>query len=222
MDEQDAPPATATTEPVAAPPAPPEQAPTTAPEAAQTTDRALLAAFTQRSQTLSAVASALGISKTSTSDQFVAAISDLKARSQRTQAETEIESDPRLATQVAQLRAREATLARQQYGEAADLAATLLDAVRSGASILEVTEVVNEAVLTAAATRFAGASPAPAGGTPAPEAQAPAPVPQQAPERQLLGEIPGGQPRGRDLGFKPEPGDTAGYFQKLQKLIPGL
>lgn len=221
MDEQDAPPAETTPQPVAATPAPPEQPPTTAPAEAPATDRALLAAFTQKSQTLSAVATALGLAKTSTTDQFLAAITDLKARSQRSQADAELEADPRLAAQAAALRAREATIARQQFGETADLAATLLDAARSGASFIEVTEIVNEAVLTVAASRFAGASPAQAGGTPAPQV-APE-VPQQAPERQLIGEIPGAPQRGtRDLGFKPEQGDTRGYFAQLMARIPGL
>lgn len=221
MDEQDAPPAETTPQPVAAPPAPPEQAPTTAPEAAPTTDAGLLRAFTQKSQTLSAVATALEIPKTASLDQFVTAITTLKARTARAAEETEIEADPRLAAQAQRLRAREEAIARQQYGEAADLAANLLDAVRSGSSILEVAELVNEAVLSAAASRFAGASPAQAGGTPAPQTQAPEPV-QQAPERQLMGDLGGASPRGRDLGIKPERGDTAGYFAQLMAKIPGL
>lgn len=175
-------------------------------------------AFTQGQQKLSAVASALGISKTSTSEQFIAAINE--RRQALAAADAELESDPRLAAQAANLRAREERIARQQYGASADLTATLLDAVRSGSGLLEITELVDQHVIEAAAARFAGVSPAPAGGTPAPQQQTPQ---GQAPERRLDMEQPNGSAGMYTPDITPDRGaGPEGFFKQLAQKVPGL
>ena len=220
MDEttQNAPPVESPSTPSAAAP-PPEQAqPASAGGAAQTTDAGLLRAFTQSSQKLAAVATALGIPKTSSQEQFLAAIND--RRQVMAQADAELETDPRLAAQAATLRAREERIARQQYGASADLTATLLDAVRSGSGLLEITELVDQHVIEAAAARFNGASPAPAGGTPEPEP----PTPQgQAPERRLDMEVPNGSAGMYTPDIAPDRvAGPQGYFAQLAQKVPAL
>ena len=175
-------------------------------------------AFTQGQQKISAIAQALGISKTATSEQFVAAINERKQA--LAAADAELESDPRLAAQAASLRAREERIARQQYGASADLTATLLDAVRSGSGLLEITELVDQHVIEAAAARFAGVSPAPAGGTPEPQPTTPQ---GQAPERRLDMEQPNGSAGMYTPDITPDrAAGPQGYFAQLQKKIPGL
>lgn len=216
-------------QPVTAPP--PEQAPTTtaAPtEASATSDKALLAAYTQSQQRLSAVATALGIPKTSTPEQFVAAIS--ARRQALTDADDELEQDPRLAARAAALRAREQAIAKQTYGDVADLTVTLTEAVRGGTSILELTEIVSQHVIEAAAARFGGA-PAQAGGSPAPQQAPQQPqvstpeqaIAQQAPERDLDAEYRGNAGM-FDPGIQPDRAKgPAGFFdQVMGRVSPRL
>lgn len=222
MDETPQTPPVDPQQPVTAAP-PPEQAQlTTAPEV-PTTDAGLLKAFTQKSQTLSAVASALGIAKTSTPEQFVEAIS---ARRQAIAvADAELEQDPRLAAQAAALRAREERFARQTYGASADLATTLMEAARSGGSLIELAEIVDQHVIEAAASRFAGATPAPAGGSPAPAPQVPPGVlPQQAPERALVMDDASGGAGMYQAGITPDRAKGPGEFFKnlREKVNPAL
>ena len=77
MDESQIAPADQPQQPTPVAPPPPEQAvPTPATDAAPATDAGLMRAFTQSQQKLSAVAAALGISKASSQEQFLAAIAD--------------------------------------------------------------------------------------------------------------------------------------------------
>lgn len=223
MDETQAAPPADPQQPVeAAPPAAEQAQQTTAPET-PTTDAGLMRAYTQATQKLSAVASALGIAKTSTPEQFVAAINE--RRQAIAMADAELEQDPRLAAQAAALRAREERFARQTYGASADLASTLMEAARAGGGILELAEIVDQAVIEAAASRFAGATPAPAGGSPAPAPQVPPGVlPQQAPERTLAMDDARGNAGMFVPGITPDREKGPGEFFKnlREKVNPAL
>lgn len=144
---------------------PPEQAPLTqaAEQQLATIDPRFFAAYTQGQQKLSAIASALGISKNSTAEQFITAIS---ARQQAAAAEEdELLKDPRYAGRIRELRAHEERMAQQQFGDAAAIAATLLETPRGSLSLIQLSELIDQALTDKAAARFAGANPAPAGGT---------------------------------------------------------
>ena len=96
MDETQSPTPVETQQPVTAPP--PEQAPTTAVADPAVDVASLQRAYTQTSQKLAAVAAALGIPKTSTPDQFVAAITARRqADAARLHAQVKrlVASDPR-------------------------------------------------------------------------------------------------------------------------------
>lgn len=218
MDEPQTPPSDQPQQTAPVAPPPPEQAaPTPATDAAPATDAGLMRAFTQSQQKLSAVASALGIAKTSSQEQFLAAIND--RRQAIATADAELETDPRLAARAAAIRAREEQLARQQYGASADLTATLLDAARAGTGLLELTELVDQRVIEAAAARFAG-SPAQAGGTPEPQPQTPQ---GQAPERRLDMEVPNGSAGMFTPDITPDRATgPQGYFAQLAQKVPQL
>lgn len=221
MDEtQVAPPVTPEPQqPVGTAPPPEQGEPTQAAEQQLATiDPRFFAAYTQGQQKLSAVAAALGISKTSTAEQFVSAIT---ARRQAAAAEEdELSQDPRVAARLAQLRAHEERMAQQQFGESAALAATLLDASRSTTSVLELAAIVDQALIEKAAIRFAGATPAPAGGSPQPQPQQPQqPAPQgAAPERGLVGDVPRGSDGMFDPGVVPDrKRGPEGFFRDLKE-----
>jgi hypothetical protein len=228
MDETQVAPPVMTPEPqqpvAAAPPS--EQAPpdTQAEQQLATIDPRFFAAYTQGQQKLAAVASALGISRTSTSEQFITAIT---ARRQAAAAEEdELTQDPRIARRLAEMRAHEERMAQQQFGDTAALAATLLEQARSAPSILEFSALVDAALIEKAASRFAGATPAPAGGSPQPQ-QAPLPQqpPQQgtAPERDLIGGVPPSNLGMFDPEITPDRSrGPQGFFAELGKKLPGL
>jgi|GEM_PF-5566016 len=220
MDEQQVAPPDAESPivPAAAPPS--EQAPPATQDGTPQTDANLLRAFTQSQQKLSAVAAALGLPKSSSSEQLTAAINE--RRRVLAEADAQLDTDPRLAARAAELRAREDRIATQQYGDSAALAATLLDAARGATSILELAEIVDTALIERAATRFAGATPAQAGGSPQPQPDTAAP---QAPERNLFTE--GGRLPGNVGMFDPEVTATRGegasaWFKKLGEKVPSL
>ncbi len=222
MDEtQVAPPVTPEpTQPVAAAPPPEQGAPTQADEQKlATVDPRFFAAYTQGQQKLAAVATALGISKTSSAEQFTAAIT---ARRQVAEAEEEeLNRDPRIAARMAAIRAREEQMAQAQYGESAVIAATLLEQGRN-ASLIDLASLVDQAVIAAAASRFGGAAPAQAGGTqPQPQATQQQPAPQgQAPERQLIGDVPRGNDGMFDPGIAPDRDrGPSGYFADVFKKL---
>lgn len=209
MDESPVTPSVESQEPLASAP-PPEQARTAQAAESPTTDAGLMRAYTQGQQKLAAVASALGISKTSTVEQFSAAIN--ARRQTLAQADMELEQDPRLAEQAAKLRAREEHLARAQYGASADLAVTLMEAARSGAGALELTEIVDGYVIEAAASRFAGVPQ----GQPQQQAQPPQGQQARAPERDLMMEAPRGNSGMFDPGIAPDRDKgPAGFFTDL-------
>ena len=164
------------------------------------------AAFTQSQQKLSAVAAALGIAKTSTSEQFVAAINERKRV--LAQADAEIEQDPRLAARAADLRAREERIAQQQYGESAALAATLVDAARGATSLLELAEIVDQALIENASRRFAGAAPA------AQPQEGSQPQANGARERNLIGQMPGA-PNGSQAPQQERASSPQDFFSRL-------
>lgn len=213
MDEQQTPPAVPeATQPVAQS-APPEQ-PTPTTDAAPTTDAGLLAAYTQSQQKLSAVARHLGINhKISSAEQFIAAID---ARRASAAAEDDaILSDPVAARRRAELDERERRAALRDFKASADLADTLVTAMRGGGGFYEIAALVDQHVIEAAATRFPGAAPAPAGGPPAPQ-QAPSGQPQQAPERRLMADVPRGGDGLRDPGIVPDrEAGPEGWYRKL-------
>lgn len=191
---------------------PPEQAPLTqaAEQQLATIDPRFFAAYTQGQQKLAAVASALGISKTSTAEQFVAAIT---ARQQAAVAEEdELLKDPRLAARMQQLRAHEERMAQQQYGDAAAIAATILEQ-RSTLSLLELSALVDQALTDKAAARFAGASPAPAGGTPQPPEQQP--TQGGVRERGLIGEMQRTGAGGTPTAQPPRADNPVSFFENL-------
>lgn len=206
MDEPQTPPVESPEQqqPVSTAP-PPEQAPLTAAAEQQlaTIDPRFFAAYTQSQQKLSAVAAALGIPKTSSAEQMVAAINERKRVI--AQADADLEADPRLAAQAAQLRAREERIAQQQYGESAALAQTLIEAARGGSSLLELSEIVDQALTERAASRFAGAAPAQQEGT--------QPQATGARERNLIGQMPA-VPAGTQ-GSQPKADGPTGFFQNL-------
>lgn len=182
----------------------------------------LQAAFTQTSQTLSAVRSALGLGKHSTSAEILAAIATAKeaARLAAQPAHSEY-SDPKLAQQAAELEERGWRVATAQYGPTADLAKGVLDALRGQRDPLVIAEIFNEAVQTAALSAAAPrpvptpqGAPAPATGT-----QAPA----QAPERDLMADMPRGSDGMRTLDprvdAKQYQGRTGDFFRDM---LPGI
>lgn len=215
-DTQVAPPAAPPQpDPVAAPP--PEQAPTSDPAPGSDAYGSLQRAYTQVSQKNAAIAAALGIPKTSTTEQFVNAIS--ARRQTLAQADADLASDPRLAAQMAELRAREERLVRQQYGDAADLALNLRDAVASSASLLDIVALVDEHLADRVASRMSAAS-APAA-TPAVSPQA-APQTAPVPERQLPVEFTRTE-NGVNPGITPDrEKGPAGYMSELIRRIPAL
>lgn len=174
MDEQQVAPPVASPEqqqPVEQAP-PQEQAPLTqaAEQQLATIDPRFFAAYTQGQQKISAIASALGISKASSIEQFMTAIA---ARQQAAAAEEdELIKDPRYARRLADLRAHEERMAQQQFGDAAAIAATILETPRGSLSLIQLSELIDQALTDKAAARFAGANPAPAGGTQPQQAQA--------------------------------------------------
>ncbi len=175
-------------------------------------------AYTQGQQKLSAVATALGISKTSTVEQFAAAIN--ARRQALASADEELDADPRLAQQRANLRAREQIIARAQYGDTADLAETLLQAASGGSGILELAEIVDGYVIEAATKRFGAVTPEGAGPA-AP--QVPQQAPPQAPERALMMEAPRGNDGMYDPGITPDrEKGPAGFFEALAQKVPAL
>lgn len=180
------------------------------------------AAFTQSQQKLSAVAAALGIPKTSTAEQFVAAIT---ARRQAiVEEEDELAKDPRVAARLAQVRQAEERIVQQQYPEASVVAAAVMDAAKGAGSFMDLAEIVNTAIYEAAA-RVSGATPAQAAGGAQPSApQQPVAPTAPPPERRFTGES---MPRGGDGMF--DPGITReqartpeGFFQQLRQRVPGL
>lgn len=190
---------------------PPEQAPLTqaAEQQLATIDPRFFAAYTQGQQKISAIASALGISKTSSAEQFIAAIT---ARQQAAAAEEdELAKDPRYAARLAQLRAHEERMAQQQFGDAAAIAATILETPRGSLSLIQLSELIDQALTDKAAARFAGANPAPAGGT---QPQQPQPSQGGDRERNLIGELQRGA-----AGGTPAPTDKASsptdYFKRI-------
>lgn len=209
MDESQVAPPVASPEPqqpVATAPPPQEQAPLdqAAEQQLATIDPRFFAAYTQGQQRISAIASALGISKNSTAEQFITAIT---ARQQAAAAEEdELSKDPRYAARLAQLRAHEERMAQQQYGDAAAIAATILETPRGSLSLIQLSELIDQALIEKAASRFAGANPAPAGGT-QPQAQAP------ERERNLIGDL------GRGSGAPPASEERASspqdFFARL-------
>ena len=179
------------------------------------------AAFTQSQQKLSAVASALGIPKTSTAEQFVAAIT--ARRKALVEEEAELAQDPRVAAAIARARQHEERFVQQQYPEASVIALAVLDAAKGTGSLTDLAEIVNTALYEAAAKVAIGANPAPAGGTQPSQPQQPAQA-APPPERRFLGES---LPRGGDGMF--DPGITRdqaktpeGFFQQLRQRVPGL
>lgn len=218
-DTQVADPAVPAPTPVAAPPAPPEQAPTAATEPTSA-DASLQRAYTQTSQKLAAVAAALNIPKTSTAEQFVAAIN--ARRQTLAAADSELESNPELARRAAELQAREEKLVRAQYGESADLALTLRDAAAQGIGLVDLVQLVEEHLADRVASR-ASAAPAPAGG---PAAAPQASPPQQAapaPERTLMADVPRGNERMFTPPVTPEPGEgPESFMRRLIGAVPAL
>lgn len=215
MDETQVAPPVETQPPQPVAPPPPEQAPQTqAPTDAQlAADAGFMRSYTQSQQKLSAVAAALGIPKTSTADQFTAAIA--ARRQALAAADDELESNPALAARAAAIREREVQVARAQYGQSADLAITLYEAARAGTGPLDLAAIVEQHVIEAAASRFTGAAPAPAAGGPTqPAAQA-----GTAPERELIG---GGFER-TDSGLAPSitPDREAGPSGWFKNLLNG-
>lgn len=209
MDETQAAPPTDSQQPVAPPPTE-QAAPTTAPEPGQ--DPNLLRAFTQGQQKLSSILGFLGLPKTATAEQVISAIDT--RRKALVAADDELSSDPRVAQRQAALDQRERTIAKQQFGDSADLTATIIESLRAGGSILELTEIVDTHVLEAAARKYGG-SPAQAGGAPDAQAQAQA-TPQQAPERELDMEYRGNAGM-RDPGITPDrSAGPVGFFKDLR------
>lgn len=179
------------------------------------------AAFTQSQQKLSAVAAALGIPKTSTAEQFVAAIT---ARRQAiVEEEDELAKDPRVAARLAQVRQAEERIVQQQYPEASVVAAAVMDAAKGAGSFMDLAEIVNTAIYEAAA-RVSGATPATAGGAQPSAPQQPVAPTAPPPERRFTGES---MPRGGDGMFDPgitreQASTPEGFFQQLRQRVPGL
>lgn len=215
MDETQSTTPVETQQPVTAPP--PEQAPTTAVADPAVDVASLQRAYTQTSQKLAAVAAALGIPKTSTSDQFVAAITT--RRQADAAADAAIQTDPRLAAQAAALAAREERLVRTQYGATADLALSLRDAVAGGGSLVDIVQLVDEAMADRMASRSSAAAPVAAPAAPQAAApSAPAPV-----ERSLMAEPPRGNTGMVDPGITPDrEAGPEGFFKSLAQKVPAL
>lgn len=211
MDESQVAPPVASPEqqqPVASAPPPEQGQPTQAAEQQLAAiDPRFFAAYTQGQQKLSAIAAALGISKTSSTEQFITAVN---ARQQAAAAEEdELMKDPRYAQRFAALRQHEEQLAQQRFGDSAAIAAMILENGRN-VSLMQLSELVDQALTDKAAARFAGASPASAGGT---QPQADQPPQAGDRERNLIGEMQ------RGAGGTPTPAgkpDTpASFFERL-------
>lgn len=226
MDESTvAPPDQPEQQPAATAAPPPEQAPLAATDEQrlQQADPRFYRAYTQGQQKLSAVASALGVSKEATVEQFVAAISE--RRQALVEADRALEADPRLAAQVASLRAREEAIARSQYPEASSLALTMMDAVKGASSLIEVSQVVEQMLMERDAHRLGGAAPATAGGSPQPQPGQPAQPAQPPAERQLMGDmgrLPGNVGMWSEEVSATREDGSAGYFRKLGEKIAAL
>lgn len=197
-------------QPVGAPPPEQAQPDQAAEQQLATIDPRFFAAYTQGQQKLAAVASALGISKTSTAEQFVAAIT---ARQQAAIAEEdELAKDPRYAQRIAALRQHEERLAQERFGDAAAIAATLLEQ-GPRMSLMELSTLVDQALTDKAAARFAGASPAPAGGTPQPQQQEASQGGVR--ERGLIGEMQRTGAGGTPTAQPPRADSPVGFFENL-------